>query len=207
MKLKIFFKTKKLAFYKKKILEVCNAKKIIDSKIVNLFLGEFKIFCTTTVLLNLQIINKDINNLSFNFFYWKIKRFASLLFVRRFNLFIDFIKILVLFAHNKISVTIFLSFLAQVFRRLPKRNHNRFLFFLKFLFQTLLKKDKNVSNVFGIKFIVAGRLLGKMRANSSRLQVGVVPIQSIDKYIEFSKLHVYTLYGAFGFKLWIYRKN
>jgi ribosomal protein S3 len=67
-------------------------------------------------------------------------------------------------------------------------------------------KDKNISNVLGVKFIVAGRLLGKMRANSSRIQIGAVPTQSVDKYIEFSKLHVYTLYGAFGFKIWVYRK-
>jgi ribosomal protein S3 len=81
---------------------------------------------------------------------------------------------------------------------------------LKFLFQTLLtenEKSFSISNIYGIKFIVNGKLLGKTRADSSCIQVGAVPIQAIDKHVEFSRLHVYTLYGAFGFKIWVYRKN
>ena len=80
------------------------------------------------------------------------------------------------------------------------------------LFQILvdnkeIKKVSGISNIIGIKFIVNGKLQGKTRADSSCIQVGAVPAQTLDKNIDFSMLHVYTLYGAFGFRIWICRKN
>jgi len=206
----LFFKTVKTSFYKRKLLKKKKVKVLENKKIRDLFLGEFEIFRSTLTCLNFKILNKQVSSSAIKFFYQKIGRFTSILFARRFNLFIDFMKILTLFAVNRVPVNIFLSFLGQIFRILPKRKHNRFLFFLKFLFQNLLVEGGQkilFSNIHGIKFIVNGKLLGKTRADSSCIQVGAVPIQTIDKYVEFSRLHVYTLYGAFGFKIWVYRKN
>jgi len=43
--------------------------------------------------------------------------------------------------------------------------------------------------------------MGKRRASSSKLLFGSVPIHTIDADIEYSKNHIYTLYGTFGFHL------
>ena len=135
-----------------------------------------------------------------------------MLFSRRFNLLIDFIKITALFCEKKVPLQTFLSLLGQIFRILQKRKHSRFFFFLKYLFQLLVsnsefKSSLAMSNIDGIKFVVNGKLQGKTRADSSCIQVGAVPIQSLDKNVEFSRLHVYTLYGVFGFRMWVYRKD
>lgn len=53
---------------------------------------------------------------------------------------------------------------------------------------------------------MSGRIRGKTRADTRIITVGTVPLQSQSKYIEHFKQHVFTLYGAFGLKIWIYRK-
>ena len=100
--------------------------------------------------------------------------------------------------------------LGQIFRILPKRKHTRFIYFLKILFKTIIENDLNKGDnqtlkIKGIKFIINGKLQGKTRADSSLIQLGSVPIQSIGKDVDFSRLHVYTMYGAFGFQMWVYR--
>ena len=210
LSLVLFFKAAKLSFYKKKIAKKIKQPKNLNKKIIPLFFNEFNLLKTNIACLNIKVINKEVNNNFVKFFYQKIGRFVGVLFSRRFNLFVDFIKVISLFAADKVPVQTFLSVLGQIFKILPKRKHNRFLFFLKFLFQLLIlnKENKNTfSNIYGIKFIVNGKLQGKTRADSSCIQIGAVPIQSIDKNVEFSRLHVYTLYGAFGFRIWVYRKN
>ena len=179
---------------------------------IKLFLKQFKFLKTNLVLLNFKNINKEINKDLVKLVYQKVGRFAGILFSRRFNLLIDFIKITALFCEKKVPLQIFLSLLGQIFRILPKRKHNRFFFFLKYLFQLLISSPEfktalTMSNVHGIKFVVNGKLQGKTRADSSCIQVGAVPIQSLNKNIEFARLHVYTLYGVFGFRMWVYRKD
>jgi ribosomal protein S3 len=82
---------------------------------------------------------------------------------------------------------------------------------LKLIFKNLIlaSKDfegKNKKSILGIKLIVSGKIKGKPRSSTTCIQVGSVPSQSLDKDVDFSKLHVYTLYGVFGFKIWIYKK-
>jgi len=126
-------------------------------------------------------------------------------------LFIDFLKLSSFFSESKISSNSYLYILGQIFRILPKRKHNRFIFFLKVIFTAIVedfpKKFPEASpySIKGIKFIVHGKLQGKTRADSRCIQVGSVPIQTISKNIDFSRLHVYTMYGAFGFQMWVHR--
>ena len=61
-------------------------------------------------------------------------------------------------------------------------------------------------SIYGIKFSIAGKFKGKLRKSRVSIQVGKVPVQSISKDVEFSKTNVFTRYGVFGLKLWIYRK-
>jgi hypothetical protein len=209
----LFFRMSKLAVLKKKITKTYKVHSFSKNiNLIKLFFKQLSYLRTNLVLLNFKNINKDIDANLVKLLYQKIGRFAGVLFSRRFNLLIDFVKIASLFCEKKVPLQTFLSMLGQIFRILPKRKHNRFFFFLKYLFGLIvssseLKSLPTMSNICGIKFVVNGKLQGKTRADSTCIQVGAVPIQSLDKSIEFSRLHVYTLYGVFGFRMWIYRKN
>ncbi len=216
LNLGLFYKTIKLTNYKKRSLKVTTTSKaLIRNKVGKnlslsaLFLKKFLILKNNLILLNIHLINSQVNESLLKNIYQKTSRFMNILFLRKFSLFIDFLKISALFYQKKILVSTFLYILGQIFRVLPKRKHSRFLFFLKFIFQLFVNEfsGKNFEGkIKGIKFVINGKLQGKTRASSSCIQIGAVPIQSINENIEFSKLHVYTIYGAFGFKIWVCRK-
>ena len=213
LNLTTFFRSIKMLNYRRKGFMLKKNLRKTPSSILNLFSTSFKLFGTNLIVVSLKNLNKNLDKSIVNFFYKKAKRFTGILFARRFNLFIDFLKFSSFFFQSKISSNSYLFLLGQIFRILPKRKHNRFLFFLKTMFQSLVNELPKIypnvsttSSIKGIKFIVNGKLQGKTRASSSCIQVGSVPIQSISKNIEFSKLHVYTVYGAFGFQMWVYRK-
>jgi hypothetical protein len=213
----LFYRTKKVVTYKNKKkthLKNTDDLKAVFSKqksIVNLFLKEFKGLHSNLFVFNFKVLNnfidKNIVLQSFRVF----RSFFYVLFNRRFNLFVDFLKITFLLYIAKIPVSAYLFLLGQIFKVLPKKSHNRFLVFLELVFKFLLVKKlsskRNIyfSTIKGIKFIVNGKLRGKMRSSSKCISVGTIPIQSLNKNIEFSKTHVYTLYGAFGFQIWLYR--
>ena len=215
--LELFYRTKKVVTYKNKKkthLKNTDDLKAVFSKqksIVNLFLREFKGLHSNLFVFNFKVLNnfidKNIVLQSFRVF----RSFFYVLFNRRFNLFVDFLKITFLLYIAKIPVSAYLFLLGQIFKVLPKKSHNRFLVFLELVFKFLLvKKLSSKLNIYfstikGIKFIVNGKLRGKMRSSSKCISVGTIPIQSLNKNIEFSKTHVYTLYGAFGFQIWLYR--
>ena len=215
--LELFYRTKKVVTYKNKKkahLKNTDDLKAVFSKqksIVNLFLKEFKGLHSNLFVFNFKVLNnfidKNIVLQSFRVF----RSFFYVLFNRRFNLFVDFLKITFLLYIAKIPVSAYLFLLGQIFKVLPKKSHNRFLVFLELVFKFLLVKKlsskRNIyfSTIKGIKFIVNGKLRGKMRSSSKCISVGTIPIQSLNKNIEFSKTHVYTLYGAFGFQIWLYR--
>jgi len=107
---------------------------------------------------------------------------------------------------KKIKTDVLLFLLGQIFKILPKRKHNIFLIFLKVLFTSLINNVSTKNSILGLKFIVNGRLKGKPRSTSAIILVGLVPVQSLSKDIDFAKLHVNTILGVFGFQLWVYRK-
>ena len=215
--LELFYRTKKIVGYKsKKKIYLQNSNKLktvfsTPNSLANLFLNEFKALHSNLFVFNFKVLNnlidKNIVLQSFRVF----RSFFYVLFNRRFNLFVDFLKLTFLLYISKIPVSAYLVLLGQIFKILPKKSHNRFLVFLESVFKFLLvKKLSSKRNIFfstikGIKFIVNGKLRGKMRSSSKCISVGTIPIQSLNKNIEFSKTHVYTLYGAFGFQIWLYR--
>jgi ribosomal protein S3 len=84
-----------------------------------------------------------------------------------------------------------------------------FLIFSQILFSSFISKTTTLAEgkqILGVKFLINGRLKGKPRSNATTLLVGSVPVQSLEKDIQFSKLHVNTIYGVFGFQIWVYRK-
>jgi len=209
-----FFRSQKTIFYRRKhVIKKSINKVTFDKVFSSLFKNQFKLFSNSLLFLNFRNLNKELNKKLVGYFYENIKRFNGVLFSRRFNLFIDFIKFSSFFSQSKINSDSYLYLLGQIFKVLPKRKHSRFIFFLKLLFKMIVEKspayfDKQnlkTIKIKGIKFIINGKLQGKTRADSISIQVGSVPIQSIGKNVDFSRLHVYTIYGAFGFQMWVYR--
>ena len=201
----VFYKTKKLADYKYNKIKFL-PKKVGFKNTLNLqklLIKNFSLFKNSVFVLKIYNMNKELKIKNLKSLYFNFKRFINVLFLRRFNLFIDFLKITSLFINSKVDVKIYLHFLGQIFRLLQKKSHTRFIFFLKFLFSKFL--NNKINCLKGVKFIINGKIQGKLRANSTRVLVGSVPIQTITANIEFNKIHVYTRYGAFGFKMWIHR--
>ena len=124
------------------------------------------------------------------------------------------VKLSVLFFLNKISSEFYLKLLSEIFKILQKNLHARFFVFLKSLFKLLLfipkkirilRQHQTLILVRGLKFRANGRLRGKPRSNSCVFSIGQHPIQTLKSAIFFTKTHVYTRYGVFGFRLWTYR--
>ena len=216
--LELFYRTKKLALYKnkkKKNLKENNKLKTTffeNTSFLNLFLNAFNKLGSNLFIFNFTVLNNFIDKNVVLQLFRTFRSFFYLLFNRRFNLFVDFLKLTFLLYIDKIPVSTYLFLLSQVFKVLPKKAHNRFLVFLELVFKFLIEKKlaskRNIyfSTISGIKFIINGKIRGRMRASSKCISVGTIPIQSLQKNIEFSKTHVYTLYGAFGFQIWLYRK-
>lgn len=208
--LTFFFKVAKLISYRKKILKKRNEPTFDKNKTTFFLTREFNLLRSNFVSFKLKIINKKVNKKLVRYFYSQMKRFSGLLFSRRFNFFIDFIKASSLFSEDYLSVKSYLSFLGQIFKVLQKKTHGRFLSFLRTIFELIITDSKvkrlsKKSNVKGLKFVLNGKLKGKTRASSFCSQFGRVPTSTVSKSIVFSKLHIYTLYGVFGFKAWVNR--
>lgn len=154
-------------------------------------------------LLNLKVVllNKELmkKRLFLRSLYLRNQFVRDSLFPRRYNLFFDFLKISCLFSFKKVDAKVFLFILGQCFKFLPKQKHARFFSFINKLFKLFFKLNKQM---LGIKLLICGRLKGKLRKKKFYIQSGAIPNQTISKDIQFSKLHVFSRYGVFGFKLW-----
>ena len=209
LNLTLFFKAAKLLSYRKKISKKWKFSNY-DDGITKFLNQEFSLLQSNLISLKLRVINRKINKKLVRFFYHRLRRFSGILFSRRFNFFVDFIKVTSLFSENFLPLKSYLSFFGQIFRVLQKRTHSRFLLFLKIVFDLLVlnkkvKKLSKKSNVKGLKFVLNGKLKGKTRASSAYGQFGCVSISTIVQNIVFAKLHIYTLYGVFGLRAWVYR--
>lgn len=205
----IFFCSKKLITLKKKLKKKssinCNYPKFTLLLNNLCCLSKTNLYSISFFNLNYKIKKKPLL-----FFYSKLKKVRQLYFQRVFNLFIDFIKISYLFYFNKISSKNFLLFICLIFRSISKKLHVRFIYFLKSFFLLLISKkfklrDKDFLSIQGIKFIISGRLRDKQRSSFICLQEGRIPITNLKYGVDFSKMHVHTIYGVFGLKIWVFR--
>jgi len=200
----------KFLFYKRKSkvkFKVFYTKSLIK-KISSLFYKQLFILKSNLIVFNIRLLNKQIKKVILKLLVNNFKKFKNILFIRRFNFFIDFLKMTALFLKAAIPLNTYVLFLGQIFKYLTKRHHNRFISFLKYLFQTLLtyfKTKLHLNPILGVKCLLKGRLRGKDRASSSIIKVGVIPVQSLGKKIFFHKIHIYTIYGVYGLKVWLYR--
>ena len=215
LNLLLYYQTFKLSAFKKKITRKKSYNGIyLKNKSFGLFFQQYiNTFGFSFFDFNVSNLNLFVNKKKLSILYKNLKVFSFNIFSRRFNLFIDFLKVTVLFFDNYINLSSYINIWARVFKNLHKRLHGKFFFFVKEFIKSLLKikplnKESSLKPVFsGIKFLISGRIRGKSRASSMLIQEGCVPTQSIDKSVDFSSAHVYTLYGVFGIKIWTYFKN
>lgn len=202
----LFFRTVKINKFKRNIvfLKQKLVKNLIISRLYHKILSFLK---ANLLIISIKNLNTFSNKQLFLKLFYKFKKFHITLFPRRFNFFIDFIKISVLFLYSKVNLNFYLEVLGQIFKILPKRRHNLFFTFLKQYFEILIYNIEinEKMSLKGIKFMISGRIMAKSRAKFKYFQIGKIPLQSIDSNIDFSKLHVYTFYGVFGLKLWTHR--
>jgi hypothetical protein len=207
-----------LFFRKKRLLELRqqNTQKNlifndIKLKILNILFKEIKKeFNFNIINVNFCILNRIlIIPFFFKFLKKKTKFFKKTVFERQIFLYSDFLKITTLYQLGHITIDTFILLFAEIFERLHKGKHGKFIQFIRIFFNLLIKRYKYYSfyrKMLGVKFKISGKIKGKLRAKITTLKCGRVPINSIEKNVEFSKIDVFTVYGTYGFKLWIYQK-
>jgi small subunit ribosomal protein S3 len=205
----LFFSTKKLKAYKK-------LKRIINTNKENLFynsalLDTIKFLQVNFIVTKFKVLNKEINKIFLLYLFKKLKIHIKYLFERRYSLFIDFLKLTTLYFNDQISTKVYLSILAEIFKYLKKKQHAKFISFIKKLFSLLIFESKkyqvkNKIYLKGVKFRINGRIKGKAKASSFYNQIGHIPVQSLSTKIDFAKARVYTQnFGVLGFKIWVYK--
>lgn len=186
--------TKKLKRIKAKILLKKNQKyNIIKTIFKHLIKNEL-------IILKLKLLNKKIDRKIAPMLLDSLTSFKRQLFSRRFNLFFDFLKLSSLFIKREINLNAYAIILGTVFKFLPKRSHSKFFVFVKKLLYKLLAAPQ--TQLKGIKIIINGKLKGKLRSSTFTMSVGKLDSQTIASKMEFSRVHINTLYGCFGLKLW-----
>lgn len=193
-----FFKTRKLLKYKKFIHNQIVKKKTSNPAILESALGKIKKY--NSISLKINILNLILENEILRAYFFFIKKYKNILFNRQFTLFIDFIKLTNLFIKKKISAEIYVQLLGKVFKALPKSKHSKYFLFIKQLF-TAITEDNN-SLVKGLKLKISGKLKGKLRSSSEVFNKGKIATQTIETKLDYAQVHVYTIYGVFGLKLW-----
>ena len=191
----LFFPTEKLIRFKRNLFNK-NKKKLNirqrSLKINNLFFNK-------NLIIKTRILNKEIDKKYALFLLNNLKKFSNSFFSKRFTMFFDLIKITTLTAFNKENIHMFSKFLGLIFKTLPKKKHNLFISFLKQLMNLIIIKNKK--SLKGIKIILNGKLQGKTRAKTVKIQTGTVSINSISEQPIQSKIHIYTIYGAYGLQV------
>ena len=199
LKLSCLFLTKKLLRIRKS--KIISRKKRVSSR--NNIFAFLKLLKSNLVYVHFNLLNKELDLRYLKDYYRIYLKYLSSLFDKKFNVYIDFIKILFLFSSNKVDSGIFLFLLDMIFRTLHKKKHTLFFNFLTKVLENVIDKEQ-YRKIKGVKFTINGKILGKTRASTHVIVVGTVPIQTISKNIEYQQRHVFTNYGVFGFKIWTY---
>lgn len=203
----IFYGTQKLLRYKKFYLafkrKKWNKKLSFKNKLKkkSKIQIKYKSFFLLNKYTKINILNKFLTKGSLIDYYKNSTKWKYALFPRSEALFYDFIKILNLTEKKLIEPRVLLYIFGLVFKTLHKRKHARFIRFAKESFKKSI--ERKVSLIKGVRFILSGRLKGKPRSSIVKYQTGRLILNEVDAKLVNSQLHVYTLYGAFGMKLWI----
>ena len=85
------------------------------------------------------------------------------------------------------------------------KRHN---FFFNSLHKSLnlLLKQKN-SKIKGIKILIKGRLNNAARSKNQYIKIGMIPLITVNRAMDYSETTAFTLNGTIGIKIWISHKK
>ena len=63
--------------------------------------------------------------------------------------------------------------------------------------------NSSFSKVTGVKISIKGRINGAIRAKTTTLQIGQIPLQSLTLEVDYFNQVSHTINGSFGTKVWI----
>ncbi len=202
LNLSTFYRTKILLKYRKKLKSLgSTVSENNDFLKMSSVIKNNSFFKSNQILINFTCLNRLIDKSAVKSDYVFYKAYKNLLFVRNYNLWLDFVKTTNLVVKGLLDVKALLLLFGSLFKYLNKRKHNRFIFFVSNLFDYIVKTYPN--QIKGIKLVISGRLLSKPRSSIAKIERGTLNLTSKDACISSSQMHVYTLYGAFGLKLYI----
>nr|NP_038187.1 ribosomal protein S3 [Synura synuroidea]AAF36953.1 ribosomal protein S3 [Synura synuroidea] len=197
----LFIFSKKINFFKKK-LNQNKLKNLSNFCLINILKKKLLLLKVNLIIIKLKIINTLVNKLNLIYLYKICKKFINSLFEKRFTVFLDFLKIVTLFNFSLIKLNLFTYILINIFKRLHKKKHTRFIAFIKIICSFLIK-NKFSNNILGIKIVLNGKLRGKVRSNTIIISKGSIPNQTLKKRIDFNQADIFTKYGVYGIKIWV----
>lgn len=204
----LYYRTKNLLRYKKKLKKYDTNTDLLSNNLnINLLLSKYD-SKRNFIYIKITNYNKKVSPKRVAVLYISFKKFFKALFSRRFNLFLDFIKITTLFLRFDKPNFSFLQALCQIFRILTKRHHSKYILFLQYVFNEITSHFNNEAILIkGLKLVLSGKIKGKLRSSVVNIVSGSVPINTISLDVSFYKMHCYTFYGVFGFKFWVNREK
>nr|BBB45732.1 ribosomal protein S3 [Heterosigma akashiwo] len=113
----------------------------------------------------------------------------------------DWVYLFTLMNNTKPTAMLIANYLKLILENKSYRKRQRF--FLNNLRRFLIQNPALLSKVKGIKIQVKGRLNGRNRSTIYTIQLGSLPLQTLSKEIDYTFVPAFTLYGAFGIKVWI----
>jgi len=200
----VFFGTQKVIKYRKYKDIPC-----IDNGIkIYTILKKISSFLNSAIIdVRIINVNKQVEKTLAGQIFLIYKKYLNNLFDKKFYLCLDLAKITVLFVSDKIKTAVFLDYVGRSFCSIHKKNHVRYFKLISNVFNFIVSVNTNTNPVIGIKLQISGKLKGKAMASRQIIICGSIPTQTINKNIVFEKIHVYTTYGVFGFKLWVHKKH
>lgn len=199
---------KKVSSYTEK--KSISSKKDSVTKLVNLYLIPVLnnyFYKKVSVFIKVNDLGKDFENSILRSKSYKIEHkniMKRLKFFRNYDKSDELIKIAFVTVMNKKSSKLLAKTISYLITN-QKRRHSNILSFVKKLFDILI--PLKLSNISGLRLVVAGRLNGFPRAKKRLLKIGSLPLQSLNAPIDYSETVAYTPNGTFGIKVWVCGKN
>ena len=198
--IKGFTRTDRITKYRRIIRKKSYVKKKAKTNLINTLLSKLnKKDGSTNLVIKYRNINKRINTRKVRILYTSLKHFIPSLFKRGYNLFLDFTKLTSLFIYRRVNLRSYLRILGIIFKNITKRQHSKYMLFMKTLFSVIIKNSDE--RVKGLKMIINGKIMGKTRANSAKISHGTSSKSSVIANTVVESIHVFTIYGVFGLQL------
>lgn len=173
----------------------------IENKIQK-FLKNLELFKNNNVLINFKCINKNFN-LTLKQKKSLKKKIMSLQKFRYTSFFKTGINLIFLSVYNSKSSKLLIKFIEMQLKTIKRQK-----FFMSFLKKTLtLFLNSNFSKIKGVRIKIKGRSNRVPRAKQKILNVGEIPLQSIDSIVDYSETTIQTSNGSLGLKVWVVEKN